>query len=330
MMERKTFSRTGLGLFISVIAANVVTVIALVIFVVVVLFGQLSGGTTGFFDMFSALTEIISSGWFSVALLLLADLIMVFVVWLFVRKLPKPVLQPSTMRAGQKWAMVFVVFCVGMAITHILAEVGWFVNHVLQNLLPVPDYGAISPEAASTDLMGLLPNFVLVCIIAPVLEELLFRKLVLGPLRAFGDTTAILTSGIAFGLFHQNFEQMFFAAAVGILLGYAYVKTNSLWVPIMIHFMLNFMNGVVPSLLDMWLPYYSYSVFCGIIAAFWLIGGCLFFSLRKKVVLNPAPYRFSVRVDAGLVFGNAGVILFLILCLGMSVLTAMLPSLAYL
>jgi CAAX amino terminal protease family. len=330
MMERKTFSRTGLGLFISVIAANIVTAIALLIFIVVILFGQRSGGSRDLYDLLNNLVEAISSGWFSVVLLFLADLVMVFVVWLFVRRLPKPVPQPSTMRAGQKWAMVFVIFCISMAITHLLAEVGWFVNHVLQNLLPVPYYDTASTAAAATDYMGLLPTFVMVCVIAPVMEEILFRKLVLGPLRAFGDTVAILTSGIAFGMFHQNFEQMFFAAAVGILLGYAYVRTNSLWVPIMIHFMLNFIGGVVPSLLDMWIPYYSYSVFCGIIVAFWIIGGCLFFSLRKRIILDPAPYRFSVPVNTGLVLGNAGVILFLVLCLGMSVLTAMLPSLAYL
>ena len=45
-------------------------------------------------------------------------------------------------------------------------------------------------------------NFVVIAVIAPVVEELLFRGIGFHLLRRFGDTTAILATGLAFGLYH--------------------------------------------------------------------------------------------------------------------------------
>ena len=327
MLERKTFSKIGLSLFASIIAVNVFAVAAVVVFFVVSVFRNMAGGSVDIADLSDRAAELLSSGWFSVALLAIGDLIIILVVWLFVRKLPKAPARPIEPGSGGKWAMVFSIFCICMALVHILAEVGWFVNSVLQGLFPVPVYESTSPISAATDYSELVMNFVMACMIAPVAEEIIFRKLVLTPLRAFGDTAAILFSGIAFGLFHQNFEQMFYAAAIGILLGYAYIRTNRLWVPITIHFMVNFMGGIVPSMLDMWLPDRSNAILCGMIVAFWIIGGGLVISLRKKIVLEPAPFRFSVPITAKLAVGNVGVILFTVLCLGLSLFMALLPGL---
>ena len=47
-------------------------------------------------------------------------------------------------------------------------------------------------------------------IIAPILEELFFRKLLIDRMRRHGDFAAIFTSALLFGLFHQNFSQFFY------------------------------------------------------------------------------------------------------------------------
>ena len=67
-----------------------------------------------------------------------------------------------------------------------------------------------------------------ICIVAPVAEEYIFRSLILKPLRAYGDLTAVLVSGIVFGLYHGNFDQFAYAALLGIFFSVVAVKYNSI------------------------------------------------------------------------------------------------------
>lgn len=80
-------------------------------------------------------------------------------------------------------------------------------------------------------------------ILGPIAEELIFRKLLLDKLRRFGDLPAILITSIAFGLFHMNLSQVLYATAVGMVLAYINVKTNTIRYSIIIHMMLNFIGS---------------------------------------------------------------------------------------
>lgn len=87
-----------------------------------------------------------------------------------------------------------------------------------------------------------LPTWLLLLMvggIAPVMEELIFRKLLLDRLRPFGDRCAILVCGVAFGLFHVNLYQFFYAAAVGMLFAGVVLKTGTIWHSILLHAILN-------------------------------------------------------------------------------------------
>lgn len=67
-------------------------------------------------------------------------------------------------------------------------------------------------------------------------EEFVFRGVILGTLRRYGDFTAVLISALLFGLIHSTIAQIPFALAVGVALGIITVKTNSLLPGIIIHF----------------------------------------------------------------------------------------------
>jgi len=83
-------------------------------------------------------------------------------------------------------------------------------------------------------------GFIMIAVAAPILEETLFRGVLLKALlKKFNPWTAILLSAIAFGLFHMNPWQFLYATVLGIWLGYMYWKTNSLFYPIVIHMLLN-------------------------------------------------------------------------------------------
>ena len=55
-----------------------------------------------------------------------------------------------------------------------------------------------------------LISFLMIGIVAPFLEEFLFRKLLIDHTRRYGELVCIVTSGVLFGLFHGNFTQFFF------------------------------------------------------------------------------------------------------------------------
>ena len=87
-------------------------------------------------------------------------------------------------------------------------------------------------------------NLALVSALAPLAEEFLFRKLLLERLLPFGEKGAVMVSALAFGLFHGNLYQFFYAFGVGVILGLAYVRSGRFWFPVLLHMGFNFMGSV--------------------------------------------------------------------------------------
>ena len=87
-------------------------------------------------------------------------------------------------------------------------------------------------------------------IVAPIGEEFIFRRLIIDRTRRYGELHAVLLSAVMFGAFHQNFYQFFYAALVGLVFGYVYVKTGRLRYTIALHAAINCLGGVIaPALL---------------------------------------------------------------------------------
>lgn len=82
---------------------------------------------------------------------------------------------------------------------------------------------------------GFLLTFIATAIVPALVEEFACRGIVLGLLKKYGEAFAVITSSIIFGVMHGNFDQMPFAIMVGLILGYIYVKTGSIWVSVAVH-----------------------------------------------------------------------------------------------
>lgn len=63
-------------------------------------------------------------------------------------------------------------------------------------------------------------------VVAPVVEEIIFRRMLLKPLRQFGDNQAVIITAVLFGAFHGNFTQFLYATVGGIVLGFVTVKSR--------------------------------------------------------------------------------------------------------
>jgi uncharacterized protein len=89
---------------------------------------------------------------------------------------------------------------------------------------------------------------VLVCLIAPMVEEMLFRGIILRSfLRQYPPGTAIVHSAAVFGLAHLNAYQFVVAFGIGLIVGKLYERTRSLLPGILVHACYNTAVVVVAS-----------------------------------------------------------------------------------
>lgn len=182
--------------------------------------------------------EIVDRGWFDYAFSLVPMycIAMPFSLLFFL---------PCKAEKPERRPMRFPVFLGAMSIcfgiSYVGSLLGNIVNSALESILgsmPVNDLEDLtssSPLWLTALCVGLL---------APVLEELFFRKLVIDRLLRYGELPAILISGISFGLIHGNFYQLFYAAMVGIVFGVIYVRSGSILPTMVIHVLFNMMGGV--------------------------------------------------------------------------------------
>ena len=96
-----------------------------------------------------------------------------------------------------------------------------------------------------SSVLSIVLNIISTAIVPAFAEEFAFRGIVMGSLRKFGDTTAVIGSAILFGAMHQNISQIPFAFILGLIFAYVDCKFNSILPSIAIHFLNNLYAGFV-------------------------------------------------------------------------------------
>jgi membrane protease YdiL (CAAX protease family) len=94
---------------------------------------------------------------------------------------------------------------------------------------------------------GLSINLLIVALIPAIGEELLFRGVLL---RLFKELTgslhlAVILSAFVFSAIHLQFYGFFPRFLLGLVLGYSFVLTQNLWVPVFLHFVNNASSVIV-------------------------------------------------------------------------------------
>lgn len=108
---------------------------------------------------------------------------------------------------------------------------------LLSELLALPNI----LEEQMTDMCREPWGVLAIAIGAPLGEEIMFRWGIIGHMlrRNSSVPTAILVSAVLFGLMHMNPAQVFFAAAMGIMLGILYWRSGNIIWPIILHVLNN-------------------------------------------------------------------------------------------
>lgn len=92
-----------------------------------------------------------------------------------------------------------------------------------------------------------IAGFITVCILAPILEEILFRGILLRGLlqKGISPIFAIFLSSFLFGLAHLNPWQFLGAGLLGAVFGFVYYRTKALWICILLHALNNSISFVM-------------------------------------------------------------------------------------
>lgn len=109
-----------------------------------------------------------------------------------------------------------------------------FLDPFFEGLFPVSQEEYL--QTVRTLRQSPVSTFVLVCIIAPVAEEILMRGFVLGGLRTrYGTVVALAVSSVLFAFLHFNMVQSLSALVCGIVLGMLYIRTGSIFCCMLAH-----------------------------------------------------------------------------------------------
>lgn len=135
-----------------------------------------------------------------------------------------------------------IFFFMGQALMSAGNIIGNFINSIFGGLMGrMPENGI----AATIEQTPMWLIFIFMVILAPIVEELIFRKLLIDRLSVYGDRMAIIFSAAAFGLMHGNLYQFFYAALLGALLGYVYTVTRDVRYTILMHMIINLFGSVI-------------------------------------------------------------------------------------
>lgn len=151
--------------------------------------------------------------------------------------------------SSQQKAMTLKKFLICLSVCFPLmyagSAVGLIVNGMVSRLLPIPRLEPVP----SGELLAPLSVFCLT-VLSPLMEELVFRKAIIDRLRPYGEKAALFSSALLFGFFHASFQQFFYAAMLGVVFGYIYLRTGRLRYTVFLHMIINLLgSAIAPAIL---------------------------------------------------------------------------------
>lgn len=268
-------------------------------------------------------------------------ILLIPVLWGLFRNVKYTPIQRKKFTAGQLISAFFISY----AFMYIGSIVGTVLNMVICGLTNQTATNALQELLDSSSM----PQTILVVVIcAPIVEEFIFRKILIDRLRKYGDVLAIVISALMFGLYHGNITQFVYATLIGLVFGYVYARSGNIKYSIGLHMVINFFGSVVSQFVmdksgyaqmatDMAEnPDNSLGIIMQniggmaliflwgiIIFAFMITGIILFFVNKSKLTFDSGEVELQRGKRFSTIVFNPGVILFLIFWIAMFVVNFM-------
>lgn len=173
----------------------------------------------------------------------------------------------------------------------------------------------INPVEEFLENSNIFVQAIYTVLLGPIMEEYVFRKVLLNKVKRFGDLPAIMITAVAFGLTHLNLSQFIYGTTLGILFAYIALRTNTIRYTIIIHIMINLIGSVIA-------PFSLGNRSAEAVLSLWVIvsiivGIVIFKRNRKGILLLKGEEPVEKKSEY---FLHVSAILYLMLCLAIVVL----------
>ena len=144
--------------------------------------------------------------------------------------------------------LVILTYAVAHAVSLIMAIVAVMLPTAMENYTEMVDSSGLSEYSLLWAVATL--------ILPPLVEETIFRGLIMGYLKKAGAHFLVinLIQAVLFGIFHMNLIQGIYAACLGFVLGYLAYRYDGLIVPMVMHALFNLFGTAGVELESMLLP----------------------------------------------------------------------------
>ena len=300
--NKKVFGRLGVSLFLLTVIVNAVQSIL----------GNIIGKVA---------PDFVDNSWYLYVLVIVSFyLIGAPIFYLLVKNVP------VTKKKEKKPLKIYEFIClfvICLASMYIFNMVGVAINFVLGMLTGNMNLNPLNSMIGDLDL---LPTVLVAGIAAPIVEEIVFRKILLDRLRNYGDVIAIVVSGLCFGFYHGNIAQFLYASALGFVFAYVVIRTEDIRYSIALHICINLLGtAVVPQLVTLG----TMATMCVGLFVMAVIGGGIILMILAVVLKKLKFEKGSISLEHPFktVWLNLGMILYVLISLASFVLVVVsLPA----
>lgn len=240
---RRDISRSAWALLIMLVAANL---LAFLISFMLMSQGIMQAGTLADVSALTVEDLLASTGMspavydFVVSYLpsILGEILLIVLLryWVGFRLKETSYVSSKTQKAGQMtilayfsgWGCAAVASIVIGLLLQLLSAMGWVMN--------LPEIASPLP---GEDPLGFVLTMSYVCILGPILEEIIFRGFILNGTKKYGEAVGVVVSTLFFMMYHGNLAQTVTPLLVGLLFGFLTVRTGSILPAILCHMLHN-------------------------------------------------------------------------------------------
>lgn len=290
--NKKVFNRIGLAMLVSMILVNVIQII--------------------FFNIIGKVNQdLLSASWINYIALAISYYLIGFPVFYFMIKgLPE-----GEKREDKKLGVWEIVkFCF---ISYSLMYIFNFLTNIFIILISIfKGSEVVNPLQNIIEGSSLILTLIFVGILSPIIEEMMFRGIMLNKLRRYGDKVAIVTTALLFGLFHANFSQFFYATVLGLIFAYITLKTGTIKYSIILHIFVNMMGSfIIPLIIGDGSNLVAYGCVLFLVLLISIIGLVLLIKDRKNISLLDGEVKLEKGTAFKTIWINLGMVLFTVICL---------------
>lgn len=177
--------------------------------------------------------EFSSSTFFSMAgnlfVVMLSVIILLILARLLLKVDLKEMMRPRKEHISQGLLWMPMCLLINLVISYFISLLQMYLSD-FGVTIPESDFSITTPDTAS-----IVMQFIYVIVLGPLLEELVYRGLVLTLLRPFGKWLAVVVSALIFGMMHGNIPQMTSSFASALVMGIVAIQCGSIIPTLIIH-----------------------------------------------------------------------------------------------